>query len=410
MTMGVDTEGIRIVKLRSIGAGMLGTPPPRGEGETLVTPLSALPGMNSRHLMSRGPVAHHFIELTASNGMTGYGIVGAFDGAVDFIVRNHLAHYVLGQNPFDSNLIWEGMYRATAGYGRKGIVLSGISAIDIAVWDLKAKILGVSLADLIGGTVRGTIPAYASRMYGSTDIDAVVREALSYQAQGFRAMKMRFGYGPESGVRGLEHNISQLRAVREAVGPDTLLMADVYMGWDSPYTVRALPRLAELGLYWLEEPLSPDDLAGMARLRSIANSHGVLISGGEHEYTHFGVRSVLEAGSVDLLQVDVNRVGGITEALKCWSLASAFGTPVIPHSGQLHNLHLVAAHANSLMVEYFPDAAGAPDRNELYQRYWRGDPQAVDGEITLPRGSGVGIEPVWDLINEHLSLDETVEI
>ena len=408
--MTVDTSDLRIVSLRSVGAGTLGTPPPRGKGETLVTPLSAIPGGNQKHLASRGDVAHHFLELTASDGTKGYGIVGAFDAAADFTIRHHLAQFVIGANPFHSNLIWESMYRGTMGYGRKGIVLSGISAIDIALWDLKAKILGVSVSDLLGGPVRTTIPAYASRIYASTDIDEVVAEAVLSRDQGFGAMKMRFGYGPADGVKGLNHNISQLAAVREALGPDVLLMSDVYMGWDSAYTVRALPRLAEHDLYWLEEPVSPDDVAGYVALRKVANSMGVLIAGGEHEYTHYGVRSILEQGAVDVLQVDVNRVGGITEAMRCWSLASAFNVPVVPHSGQMHNLHLVAAHANSLMVEYFPRAAGNPDRNELYQRYWTGDPLAVQGTITLPAVVGIGIEPVWDEITPRITLDETVGI
>lgn len=398
-----------ITRIRSIGVGMNGVPHPRGVGETLVTPLSALPGASSRHLMQRGAVAHHFVELTTSDGTTGYGIVGAFDAAADFTIRHHLSTIVLGRSPFDSNSIWEEMFRATLSYGRKGIVMSAISAIDIALWDLKGKLLNVPTRDLFGGAVRTEVPVYASRLYASDDVEAVVDEAQKYANDGFTAMKMRFGHGPASGEAGLRRNVAQLAAVRDAVGADILLMADVYMGWDAAYTVRALPRLAELGLYWLEEPLSPDDVQGYARLRSIANGHGVLIAGGEHEYTHFGCRQLLQAGAVDLLQVDVNRVGGITEALRCWALASAFGTQVVPHSGQMHNLQLVASHVNSFMAEYFPTAGGAPDRNELYQQLWDGDPLAEHGVVRLSDRPGMGIEPIWEEIQKRLELDESVE-
>jgi L-rhamnonate dehydratase len=376
----------------------------------LVTPLSAIPGASSMHLTPRGDVAHHFVELTTESGETGYGIVGAFDGAADYTIRNHLARFVLGRSVFETNVIWEMMYRGTLGYGRKGIVLAAISAIDIALWDLKGKLLRRPIYDLLGGLVRPELPAYASRMYASTDIDAVVNEAMSYVASGFTALKMRFGYGPADGTAGLRHNVSQLRAIREAVGPDIQLMVDVYMGWDSPYTLRILPHLAEQDLYWLEEPLPPDDLNGYRRIREVANQLGVLIAAGEHEYTHWGCKQLLEAEAVNILQVDVNRVGGITEAQRCWAVASAFGSGVVPHSGQLHNLHLVASHVNSLLTEYFPIAPGNPDRNEIYQKVWRGEPTAVNGMIKIPAVVGLGIEPNWEIINQYKVLDNSVEV
>jgi L-rhamnonate dehydratase len=407
---GSEHQGERVVEIRSIGVSGMGTPVARGTGETLVTPLAAIPGANEMHLAARGDVAHHFVELTTESGVKGYGIVGAFDGAADYILRNHLAQFVLGRSAFETNRTWELMYRGTMGYGRKGIVLSAISALDIALWDLKGKLLGRPVYDLLGGLVREEMPAYASRMYASVDIDAVVKEALTYVGQGFTALKMRFGYGPAHGVTGLRHNIRQLREVRSAVGPDVLLMVDVYMGWDSAYAIRALPELAEHDLYWLEEPLPPDDLDGYRRLRGIANQLGVLITAGEHEYTHWGCRQLLEAEAVNLLQVDVNRVGGITEAQRCWAVASAFGAGVVPHSGQLHNLHLVASHANSHMIEYFPAALGSPDRNEIYQKVWSGDPVAERGVIRIPNGPGLGIEPIWDVVERYKVLDERATV
>src|SRR5262249_22980773 len=155
-----------------------------------------------------------------------------------YTLQQHLQPLVVGADLFDTNLIWETMYRATINHGRKGMVLAAISAVDIALWDLKGRMLGQPVYNLLGGRGRETIPDYASKLYATEDLEALAAEAQSYLDQGFRAMKLRFGYGPRQGPVGMRQNVELVRTVREVVGEDVDLMADCYMGWDVPYCTR----------------------------------------------------------------------------------------------------------------------------------------------------------------------------
>ena len=187
--------------------------------------------------------------------------------------------------------------------------------------------------------------------------------------------------------------VERVAAVREAVGPDVELMADAYMGWDVTYAIRMIRMIEEAGiqLKWIEEPVIPDDIDGYARIR---RSVSTPISGGEHEFTRYGFRELIQKEAVDILQPDVNRVGGITEARKIWALAACHGIPVIPHAGQAHNYHLVISHMNSPIAEYFPDArdGGVLDDDTLFHELFVGEPRAVDGHVRLPDVPGLGLE------------------
>jgi L-alanine-DL-glutamate epimerase-like enolase superfamily enzyme len=192
--------------------------------------------------------------------------------------------------------------------------------------------------------------------------------------------------------------------VRQAVGPNVDLMADAYMGWDVSYAIRMIRMLEDAGmnLAWVEEPVIPDDIDGYAHIRRSVHTP---ISGGEHEFTRYGFRGLIRKEAVDILQPDVNRVGGITEARKIWAMAAAYNLSVIPHAGQMHNYHLVMAHLNSPMAEYFPPPAdgGELDDDTLFYRLFKGDPRAVDGHITLPDTPGLGLELNEDSIREWRS-------
>jgi L-alanine-DL-glutamate epimerase-like enolase superfamily enzyme len=304
-----------------------------------------------------------------------------------------LAPILLGQNPFDVELLWEQMFRSTMNYGRKGVALEAISAVDIAIWDLMGKTTGQPVYNLLGGKTRDRIQVYASRLYAHRDLDLLAGQATHFVRQGFRAMKQRFGYGPRDGLEGMRRNLDLVRAVREAIGPDVELMADAYMGWDVPYAIRMIRMLEDAGLNlkWVEEPLIPDDIDGYARVRRAVSTP---ISGGEHEFTRYGFRQLIDAEAVDILQPDVNRVGGITEARKIWALAAANNLSVIPHAGQMHNYHVVMSHLNSPMAEYFPPAeeGGALDDDTLFWELFEGEPRAECGFIQLSGAPGLGLE------------------
>jgi L-rhamnonate dehydratase len=167
--------------------------------------------------------------------------------------------------------------------------------------------------------------------------------------------------------------------VRETVGNDVDVMADAYMGWTLDYAKRMLPLLEPFQLRWLEEPVIPDDIHGYAELKSYGR---VPIAGGEHEFTLFGFRDLLQARALDYIQFDTNRVGGITQARKIAALAEAHGVPVIPHAGQMHNYHVVMASLNSPMAEYFP-LVDVEVGNELFWYLFAGEPTAKDGFVDL---------------------------
>jgi L-alanine-DL-glutamate epimerase-like enolase superfamily enzyme len=200
-----------------------------------------------------------------------------------------------------------------------------------------------------------------------------------YKRQGYQAMKLRFGWGPVDGAAGMVQNVQLVRTVREAIGSGVDLMADAYMGWNLDYARRMLPLLEPFDLRWLEEPVIPDDIGGYAALKALGL---IPIAGGEHEFTSYGFRELLEAKAVDYIQFDTSRVGGITQARKVQALAEAFSVPVVPHAGQMHNFHVVMASLNSPMAEFFP-VVDVEIGNELFWYIFDGEPQPVDGMIDL---------------------------
>jgi L-alanine-DL-glutamate epimerase-like enolase superfamily enzyme len=201
-------------------------------------------------------------------------------------------------------------------------------------------------------------------------------------------MKLRFGWGPSDGAKGMWKNVDLVRTVRETVGDAIDIMADAYMGWSLDYAKRMLPLLEPFNLRWLEEPVIPDDIHGYAELKRQGR---IPIAGGEHEFTLLGFRELVEARAVDYIQFDTNRVGGITQARKIAALAEAHGIPVIPHAGQMHNYHIVMASLNSPMAEFFPPV-DVEVGNELFWNIFEGEPMAKDGFVDLDEGvPGLGL-------------------
>ena len=177
----------------------------------------------------------------------------------------------------------------------------------------------------------------------------------------------------------MQRNLELVRTVRETVGDEIDVMCDAYMGWTLDYARRMLPLLAGFNLRWLEEAVIPDDIHGYAALKAM----GVLpIAGGEHEFTLYGFRELIEAKAVDYIQFDTNRVGGITQARKISALAEAHSIPVVPHAGQMHNFHVVMASLNSPIAEYFP-IVDVEIGNELFWYIFDGEPKAENGYIDL---------------------------
>ncbi|HEX7115169.1 MAG TPA: enolase C-terminal domain-like protein [Steroidobacter sp.] len=335
-----------------------------------------------------GPVALTLVEVLTDEGVTGIGSIGGFTSAGSEVVATYLKPIAVGQSPFETEALWDKMYRATVRFGRKGAAVAAISAVDIACWDIKGKALNQPVYNLLGGKTKDRVPAYASRLYALDDCDALAREAQEYVARGFRALKQRFGFGPADGIEGMKRNEALIAAVREAVGDDIALAADAYMGWDYAYACEMERRLRKYRLAWIEEPFMPDDIESYVRFREQSQTP---VSLGEHEYTKHGFYELIRRGAADILQPDCNRVGGITEMKKVCALAEAVGLPVYPHSNEAHNLHVILSQSNCPLVEYFPDVE--PDTgNELFWKVFRGEPRAVDGHVPAPTAPGLGIE------------------
>jgi L-rhamnonate dehydratase len=326
-------------------------------------------------------------EIFADNGLVGIGNAALSPQVTKQVIDLYFKPLLVGADPWDIELLWQQMYRRTMAFGRKGIAMVAISAVDIALWDLLGKSAKQPVYRLLGGRTKPRIPVYASRLY-ATPLDELAREAKRYQAEGYKAMKLRYGWGPIDGAEGMHKNVALVKTVRETVGDGVDIMSDAYMGWNLDYAKRMLPLLEPYNLRWLEEPLIPDDIQGYAELRRRGS---IPIAGGEHEHTLYGFQQLIEAKAVDYIQFDTNRVGGLTQARKIAALAEAFSIPVIPHAGQMHNYHVVMASLNSPMAEFFPPV-DVEVGNELFWYIFDGEPKPKDGFIDLDENlPGLGL-------------------
>lgn len=330
---------------------------------------------------SMGNFAFHgwvLVEIFTDSGLVGLGNAALSPVVTKSLIDTYLTPLLIGADPWDTEFLWQQMYRRTLAFGRKGVALTAISAVDIALWDLLGKDAKQPVFKLLGGRTKDRIPVYASRLY-SMPLDQLRVEAGKYKDEGYTAMKLRFGWGPLDGAAGMQKNLDLVRTVREVIGDTVDLMTDAYMGWTLDYAKRMLPLLEPFHLRWLEEPVIPDDTRGYATLKKYGR---IPIAGGEHEFTIFGFRELLEADALDYIQFDTNRVGGISQARKICALAESFQVPVVPHAGQMHNYHVSMASLNCPISEFFPQV-DVEVGNELFWYIFDGEPTPTDGYINL---------------------------
>ncbi|HLY21280.1 MAG TPA: enolase C-terminal domain-like protein [bacterium] len=309
--------------------------------------------------------------------LTDEGVVGTGESrggvVTKAIIDHHLAALLRDQDPLDIELRWEEMWRALLPYGRKGVAVMALSAVDLALWDLLAKWTGTPLYRLLGGAAREPLPVYATHP-----------EPARLAAEGYVGLKVPMPCAVEDGPAGFDRNVETAAAARRAVGPDVDVMVDCFMAWDVEYTLRFARATREYGLRWIEESLPPDDYEGYARLRREID--WTQVATGEHEYTRWGFARLLAAEAADVLQPDVAWAGGITEVRRIAALASARGIPVIPHAGVLQpwTVHLMAAMPNCPMGETIVFGAGdrrpaASIRSEITVEHGRVRPNETPG-------------------------------
>lgn len=380
---------MRITRIRVRNVGWRETPQYLQSATT--SPISVFPDARTRSGGWFGPIAFSLVELESDDGTIGIGYGGAGDGSAASVIEHYYADLVLGEDPRNHERIWQRLFRSSVRFGRSGAAISALSAVDIACWDLHGKHDQQPVYRLLNGLTREKVPAYASRLYATSKLDVLAEEAKRYVDDGFDHLKQRFGYGPTDGPAGVQKNVELVATVREAVGDAIRISGEAYMGWDRNYSLEMAKRLREYDLHWIEEPLMPYDVEGYVYLRT--RCPWQLWSCGEHSYTKWDFAELLRRQAVDIIQPDANRMGGITELMKVCAMAEASGIPVIPHSTDLHNLHVIFSQAPHVcpLIEYFPDLAEDAAGNTLFRSVFSGNPSASNGHLDPPPGPGLGI-------------------
>ena len=317
------------------------------------------------------------VEVETEEGTTG---VAAGSGGVPaaWLIAHHLARFLVGEDARDTNRIWDAMYRATLPYGRKGIPVMAISAVDLALWDLLGKVRGEPVHNLAGGLAREEITFYGT----GPDAGAI-------KAMGFWGAKVPLPEGPFDGEAGLRRNVEHLAAQRAAVGPGYPLMVDCYMALDVAYAIRLATACLHLDIHWWEEPLTPDDVEGY---RLIKQAHPTLRwTTGEHEYTRHGFRRLIEERTVDILQPDVMWVGGLTELLRIAAHAGAYDIPVVPHGSGPYAYHFIASQTGPAFCEYVVASPDGRSIGPVFGGLLEGEPVPEAGRLKVSDAPGFGM-------------------
>lgn len=282
------------------------------------------------------------------------------------------------------------MYRASMFYGRKGLPIAVISVIDLALWDLLGKIRNEPVYKLIGGATRERLWFYCTGP-----------EPASAKAMGFTAGKVALPYSAAEGPEGMRKNIEYLRLKRSEVGPDFPLRVDCYMSLTVPYIIELAEKCKDLNIDWWEECLTPDDFDGQALIK---RAHPTIkFTTGEHEYSRYGFRKLIEGRNVDILQPDVMWVGGLTELLKISSMAAAYDLPVVPHASGPYSYHFVVSQANSPFQEYLANSPDGKSVAPVFGNLFINEPIPTKGYLDVSEldkpGFGLEINPSAPLID-----------
>jgi len=319
------------------------------------------------------------VEAELEDGTIGVGSSIGGEPA-SFMIEKHFSRFVEGQDPRDVEMIWDQLWRASMPYGRKGITIQAISAVDLALWDVLGKLRNEPIYQLIGGKTKDRLPMYATTS----------RPDLA-KAMGFKASKFPLPYGPAEGDEGLRKNVAHVAKIRESVGPDFPLMIDCYMSLTVSYTIALARAVQPYNIRWIEEFLPPDDIEGYATVKAALNNT-VLLTTGENEYTRYGFRELIARKAVDILQPDITWVGGLTESRRIYAMALAYDIPVIPHGSSVYSYHLQFANVNSPIAEMIMMAPKADKIVPAFGSLFKDEPLPVDGWMDLPTKPGWGVE------------------
>jgi len=343
--------------------------------------------------------------VSTDEGIEGVGeafYVGGPAKIVASMISDAYAPLLIGMDPFDNAVIWDFLYNRTRDQGRKGLPISAMSAVDIALWDIKGKALGLPVHKLLGGAYREKAHVYATGLYEPQCVpsvkDALVEEALGYKEDGFSAMKLKIGYG-------IETDIEYIRAVRQAIGDDMILMVDANHAYNAAEAIRLSRKMERYDVYWFEEPVPPEDIDGYIEVKQKSN---ILITGGECEFTRYGFRELITRRVVDILQPDLCATGGFTEMMRIAAMASAWNVPVIPHVWGT-NVGLAASLQLFAALPHFPERRFPAEPFFEYDRSPHPFRDRVthekfimkDGYLDIPGRPGLGVTLDLDFVRKY---------
>ena len=332
------------------------------------------------------------VRVHTDEGIIGIGEVdsaplavkGAIEGPFSHNVASGLKEIVLGEDPFETEKIWHKMYTRNIYGGRRGVGLHAMSGIDMALWDIKGKALGLPIWKLLGGGFHSRVRAYASSLFGATPHETGER-GKRFIDQGFTAVK--FGWEPMGQDEATD--VALVREARRGIGEEADLMIDAGLCYDAQTALQRARRFEEFNVFWLEEPLMPDNYEGYRRL---SESTSLRIAAGEEESERQSFIHLMDRGKIDVVQVDLTRCGGFTEGMKIASLAADRGLPCVNHGFTTYvnvaaALHFLASIPNSFIMEFVVE-----EETTLREEVTVQTIRAIDGFVEVPREPGLGVD------------------
>ena len=346
------------------------------------------------------------VRIHTDEGITGIGEVDSSPELVQALVQAPSSHAVatslrdalIGEDPLDVERLWQKMYRGLIYFGRRGIAIHAISGLDIALWDIKGKVLGKPVFELLGVPQRTRVRAYASMLMPDTTAE-VTAAVTALRAQSFTAVKL--GWGPLG--KDPKHDVALAAAAKEAAGDGVEIMIDAGLGYvaDAKTAIEVAREYEQIGIYWLEEPFEPDEYEAYAEL---ADAVDIRVTAGEQDATWWGFRELIDRAHVDLVQPDVTRCGGITETLRIAELARSRGKETVLHAWKSGIIKAASLHCNAVLPDGIWQEYCVADtpiaKNLTVQRL----PIEADGYVAIPTAPGLGVDLDEDVL-ESLRID-----
>lgn len=335
-----------------------------------------------------GEVGYIIADVTTDAGIHGLGMTYCESGneAITAFAESTIQPLIVGKNPFETEKIWETVTQTFRAVGRKGLAYLALSAVDIALWDIKGKCIGIPIYRLLGGN-DSYVPVYYSGGWTSYSETQLVDFALEAKEKGYSMVKVKVGVHGGSCV---DEDARRIQSVRKAIGSEMRLAVDANNIWNAGDAIRFARKVEDCNIEFFEEPVIADDIPGLAHCRRMC---AIPIASGEHEYTRYGIRDMCLGEAADVLQFDATKCGGITESLKMIGVSQAFNHKYAPHCMELVHMHLVSAATNGFALECLD--IFEPSVESIFID----PPRPVKGFIEIPERPGLGLDVDWDRVS-----------